>query len=77
MAHRPTPRWERTLRRMGSSLVESIGAIFGSDRAIPWRPSDPERGRESEPTRDEHQPAAQRQSDNAGRLPPRERRGRD
>jgi hypothetical protein len=77
MTHRPTPRWERALRKVGSNLVESIGAIFGSARAVSWRPPDPARGRESGLAHDEHPPAAQRQSDNAGRLPPRERRGRD
>ena len=77
MAQRPMPRWERTLRRIGSNLVESIGEIFGSGRPVSWRPPDPGRGEETGLAHDGHTHTPHLHPDKADRLPPRERRGRD
>jgi hypothetical protein len=76
MRQRPTPRWERRLRKIGMNLVDSIRNIFGGDDAVAYRPPDPEPKREGGPHHGDHT-HTHTPSSADDRLPPRERRGRD
>jgi hypothetical protein len=76
MRQRPTPQWERKLRKIGSNLVDGIRNIFGSSEAVAYQPPKPEPKHEDAPHHEDH-PHALTPSSADNRLPPRERRGRD
>jgi hypothetical protein len=75
MGQQPIPRWQRTLRKIGANLVDSIRNIFGNEAAVAYRPPNPELKRE-EPHHTDHAPTIAPSSAD-DQTPARERRGRD
>jgi hypothetical protein len=74
MAHRPTPAWERILRKMALNLAVGFNNIFGSAGAVIYKPPEPTPERQGAPPPDD---LTHTFSPTPNNLPPRERRGRD